>query len=45
MNAHRRRLDIAPYCAESQEFLQENPQFLRLLLPHQRDRFLAAARG
>ncbi|CAA9245267.1 MAG: hypothetical protein AVDCRST_MAG83-1870 [uncultured Arthrobacter sp.] len=45
MNAHRRRLDIAPYCAESQEFLRENPQFLRLLLPHQRDRFLAAAGG
>jgi predicted GNAT family acetyltransferase len=45
MNAHRRRLDIAPYCAESQEFLRENPQFLRLLLPHQRDRFLAASGG
>jgi predicted GNAT family acetyltransferase len=43
MNAHRRRLDIWPYCPEAQEFLQENPQFLRLLLPHQRERFLAAA--
>ncbi|MHA7263297.1 N-acetyltransferase [Arthrobacter sp. TMN-37] len=45
MNAHRRRLDIAPYCAEAQEFLRENPQFLRLLLPHQRIRFQAVLEG
>ena len=38
LNAHRRRLAVAPYCPQVREFLNENPQYLALLPTRQRHR-------
>ncbi len=38
LNAHRRRLAVAPYCPQVREFLAENPQYLALLPTRQRHR-------
>jgi predicted GNAT family acetyltransferase len=38
LNAHRRRLAVAPYCPEVREFLTEHPQYLALLPTQQRHR-------
>ncbi|MBG6183840.1 putative GNAT family acetyltransferase [Arthrobacter sp. CAN_A214] len=38
LNAHRRRLAVAPYCPQVREFLTENPHYLALLPTRQRHR-------
>ncbi|MBG6218446.1 putative GNAT family acetyltransferase [Arthrobacter sp. CAN_A6] len=38
LNAHRRRLAVAPHCPQVREFLTENPQYLALLPTRQRHR-------